>query len=91
MENKEVNGRCVYVPALARKLLRNGHKIIDIKPNRDCAERTVFVFLDDETFNSDLETAVNEVRAKKEKKSEQNRLNEQIRTICLDSEGDNNG
>ena len=59
MENKEL-GRCVYVPALARMLLRNGHKIIDIKPNRQDKERTVFVFADDETFNADLEKAIEE-------------------------------
>ena len=82
MENKEL-GRCVYVPALARMLLRNGHKIIDIKPNRQDKERTVFVFSDDETFNADLEKAIEEVKGKREKISEQARLNSEIRTNCL--------
>ena len=87
MENKEINGRCVYVPALARQLLRKGHTIIDIKPNRECAERTVFVFSDNDTFNADLENALNEVREKKAKKSEQARLNAQVRDTCLELEG----
>lgn len=82
MENKEL-GRCVYVPALARILLRNGHKVIDIKPNRENKDRTVFVFADESTFNSDLEKAIDEIKGKREKISEQVRLNTEIRTACL--------
>lgn len=82
MENKEL-GRCVYVPALARTLLHNGHKMIDIKPNRENKDRTVFVFADDDTFNADLEKAIEEVKGKREKISEQARLNTEIRTACL--------
>lgn len=91
MENKELNGRCVYVPALARQMLRKGHVIIDIKPNRENAERTVFVFLDNDKFNEDLELAINEIRGKKAKISEQARLNAQIRNTCLDYTEEKNG
>lgn len=35
----------IFNPALARNLLKEGYKIIDIKPNRSEPERTVFVFL----------------------------------------------
>lgn len=82
IESKDL-GRCVYVPALARKLIRNGHKIIDIKPNRQYAERTVFVFEDDSTFNDDLQKAIEDIKEKRERNDEKARLNSEIRNSCL--------
>lgn len=38
--------RCkiIYNPSIARKLLHNGNKIIDIKPNKLNNKETIFVF-----------------------------------------------
>ncbi len=47
-------GRCVCDPRLARNLLRMGHEIIDIKPNRLNRIETVFVFKITDTLDSDL-------------------------------------
>lgn len=38
----------VFSPALARHLLKKRYKIIDIKPNRDIANASVFVFLNED-------------------------------------------
>ena len=40
--NQEV--KAVFNPQIARSLLRNGHKLVDIKPNRENSLRTVFYF-----------------------------------------------
>ncbi len=51
-------GRCVCDPRLARNLLRMGHEIIDIKPNRLNRIETVFVFKITDTLESDLNMLV---------------------------------
>ena len=38
----------VFDPALARHLLKLRYKIIDIKPNRDIDNATVFIFLNED-------------------------------------------
>jgi hypothetical protein len=38
----------VFNPALARHLLKLRYKIIDIKPNRDVLNGTVFIFLNED-------------------------------------------
>ena len=38
----------VFNPALARHLLKLRYKIIDIKPNRDIDNATVFIFLNED-------------------------------------------
>ena len=38
----------VFDPALARHLLKQRYKIIDIKPNRDKPDASIFVFLNED-------------------------------------------
>jgi predicted CoA-binding protein len=38
--------RVILAPKLARMLLRQGYRIIDIEPNKNFPERTVFIFED---------------------------------------------
>ncbi len=52
--NVRRKGKCVCDPRLARELLRMGHEIIDIKPNRFNRIKTVFVFKITDTLDSDL-------------------------------------
>lgn len=42
MEEKTI---VIFNPALARYLLKQGYRIIDIKANREDEKRTVFVFV----------------------------------------------
>lgn len=43
MEN-EKKVRHVFSPAVARKLLRDGYRVVDIKPSRTDPRRTIFLF-----------------------------------------------
>ena len=36
--------KAIFNPSIARNLLKAGHKLVDIKPNRENALRTVFYF-----------------------------------------------
>lgn len=72
IKTENAKGRCVYIAPIARAMLKKGHTVIDIKPNREIPNATVFVFKDVENFNEDFEATINELKEKKEQK----RLNE---------------
>lgn len=38
--------KLIFTAKLAKKLLEKGYQIIDIKPNKNIPERTVFIFKD---------------------------------------------
>lgn len=46
--------KCIMNPAVARKLLREGNPIVDIKANKEDKDRTVFVFNRTEKFEQDF-------------------------------------
>lgn len=46
--------KCIMNPAVARKLLREGNPIVDIKANKDYKDRTVFIFDRTEKFERDF-------------------------------------
>ena len=50
------NTKAIFSARTARQLLRLGNTIIDIKPNRDNKEKTVFIFRFDDKFKDDLLT-----------------------------------
>ena len=50
--------KLIFTAELARKLLKNGHRIIDIKPHRENKDRTVFVFAVTEEFIKDLKKEI---------------------------------
>ena len=52
MDKKET--KIVFEPQIARKLLKDGCQIIDIKPNKDDKKRTVFVFKNDDNFKEHI-------------------------------------
>lgn len=55
MENNVVNNNVlVYHPGLAKHLLKRGHTIVDIAPNRWDTKRTVFYFAMDDTLYQDI-------------------------------------
>jgi len=46
--------KLIYTGRVARGLLRLGYKIIDVKPNKNNPERTVFIFQDIPGLKDDL-------------------------------------
>jgi len=38
--------KLIFTGKMARALLRKGFQIVDVKPNKDFSERTVFIFKD---------------------------------------------
>lgn len=50
------NTKAIFSARTARQLLRLGNTIVDIKPNRDNKEKTVFIFRFDDKFKDDLLT-----------------------------------
>lgn len=61
--------RCVYSAAVARKLIRGGFPIADIKPNKYNRNKTVFIFEASEIFN----TALGSVLAECERRANENK------------------
>ena len=50
------NTKAIFSARTARQLLRLGNTIIDIKPNKENREKTVFIFRFDDKFKDDLLT-----------------------------------
>ena len=58
--------RLVFDAKMARKLLKQGFVVIDIKPNRENTDKTIFVFENTDEFKIALEKLMDELKAKKE-------------------------
>lgn len=65
MENNKKEARLVFNPGVARSLLRDGCVMIDIKQSRENADKSVFVFKNDETFQAAFERLNKEIAAAK--------------------------
>jgi len=46
--------KLIFTAKLARHLLKNGYQIIDIKPNKDNPDRTVFIFINCEGLKESI-------------------------------------
>ena len=55
--NTEKRYKSIFVPYVARRLLRMGNPIFDIKPDKQNRERTIFVFEVTDKFNEDMKIA----------------------------------
>lgn len=56
-QNRElinIKYKLIFEPRVARYLLKCGHVIYDIKPNKNNSERTIFVFKLTEKLKDDL-------------------------------------
>lgn len=62
--------RLVFDAKMARKLLKQGFVVIDIKPNRENTDKTIFAFENTEEFKVALENLMEELKAKKESAEE---------------------
>ena len=58
------NGKIVSDAAIARKLLKDGYRIIDIKPKRGHERETIFVFENSGDFIEKMNQYVNERKEK---------------------------
>ena len=66
--------RLIFDAKIARKLLKQGFVVIDIKPNRENTEKSIFVFENTEEFQQTLTEIMDEIKAKKEAEAEYERL-----------------
>ena len=62
--------RLVTDPRVARKLLKKGYVVIDIKPNKSNPDKSVFIFENTEEFKIALEEVTTEIKSKEEVKEE---------------------
>lgn len=65
MENREIDtrkSRLIFDARMARKLLKMGFVVIDIKPNRENTDKSIFVFENTEEFKQALATVKEEMR-----------------------------
>lgn len=62
-------GKVVKSPKIARKLLKSGNVITDIKPDKHDKDKTVFVFQNTEKLMKELNETVEEIRKMKEERS----------------------
>ena len=62
--------RLVTDPRIARKLLKKGFVVIDIKPNKSNPDKSVFIFENTEEFKIALEEVTTEIKSKEEIKEE---------------------
>ena len=58
--------RLIFDAKIARKLLKQGFVVIDIKPNRENTDKSIFVFESTEEFKQSLTEIMDEIKAKKE-------------------------
>lgn len=48
--------KLIFSPTVARKLLKLGHLVVDIKPKKENKNESIFIFEDTEKFREDLNT-----------------------------------
>ena len=71
--------RLIFDAKIARKLLKQGFVVIDIKPNRENTDKSIFVFENTEEFKHALTEIMDEIKAKKEAEVEYEQLE-----MCFD-------
>lgn len=71
IEKDTRKSRLIFDAKIARKLLKLGHVVIDIKPNRENTDKSVFVFENTDAFKDALTQIMDEIKAKQEAESEQ--------------------
>lgn len=57
MENTDKKYKEIFTPFVARRLLRMGNPIYDIKPRKECRDKTIFIFEVTEKLKEDMASA----------------------------------
>ena len=65
MEAIKKEAKLIFNAGTARSLLKANCQIIDVKPDRENADKTVFVFKNDEHFQKEFERINQEIAAAK--------------------------
>lgn len=55
--NTDIKCKEIFTPYVARRLLKMGNKVVDIKPYKGNRDKTVFVFEVDDKFIEDMAVA----------------------------------
>ena len=76
--------RLIFDAKIARKLLKMGYVVIDIKPNRENTEKTIFVFENTDEFKNTLSQVMDEMKTKTEAKMESESAQEEYVQLKLD-------
>lgn len=71
IEKDTRKSRLIFDAKIARKLLKMGYVVIDIKPNRENTDKSIFVFENTEEFKQALTQILDEIKTKKEAEYEQ--------------------
>lgn len=58
--------RLIFDAKIARKLLKQGFVVVDIKPNRENTDKSIFIFENTDEFKVALEKLIDELKIKKE-------------------------
>lgn len=58
---KTVKCRSIFNPGIARRLLKMGNPICDIKPKKEAPETSIFLFEETEKFLSDLSEVLSKI------------------------------
>lgn len=58
--------KCICSPCVARRLIRSGFRVADIKPNKNEEDRTVFVFENTKAFSVALSEIIENIRIERE-------------------------
>ena len=66
--------RLIFDAKIARKLLKQGFVVTDIKPNRENTDKSIFIFENTEEFKQALAEIMDEIKAKKEAEAEYEQL-----------------
>lgn len=65
VEKTTVKCKSVFVPGIARKLLKMGNPIYDIKPKKENPDASIFIFAETEKFKKDFAFVKNELNKAK--------------------------
>ena len=71
--------RLIFDAKIARKLLKQGFVVTDIKPNRENTDKSIFIFENTEEFKQALAVLMDEIKVKKEAETEYEQLE-----LCFD-------
>lgn len=84
VEKDTRTSRLIFDAKIARKLLKMGHVVIDIKPNRENTDKTIFVFENTDEFKNTLSQIMDEMKAKSEAKKNAESTQEEYVQLKLD-------
>ena len=65
MENMKKEAKLIFNMGVGRALLKAGAQVIDVKPDRTNADKTVLVFKNDEVFQRELARINEEIAVSK--------------------------